>query len=418
MSQTAAEKILSRTVGHPVRAGQIVYPEPDLATIHDHYLTSATRLLDELEVRHLHRAEKILFCSDHEPLAASKASADRQKRNLEICQRFGIGHVFGPGRGGHGHIFPMELGLVRPGDFVLGYDLHTPNFGAVGALGFYLGPEIVEVMACGSAWIKVPETLLVRLHGRLQPGTTIRDVAQRLIADIDPDLMDYAVVEYGGPGLDPLDIDARMTLCNAPLESTAKSAFAPPSEAILRWASKRSDLPLRPAYSDADAPYRAEVDIDMSGIQPQVAVPPKANQVVDVSRVAGRLVQHASIGSCANGGISDLRAAASILRGRQVHPSVRLIITPGTQETARSAAQEGLIDTFLSAGALVTPPGCGVCAAGLIAPLASGETSINTGTVNEPGRLGAIDAEIYLASPLTVAASAVLGYIADPRDLD
>lgn len=416
MGQTAAEKILSRVCGRAVASGEVIYPEPDLITIHDHYLVNAARVLDELGVWALHASEKVLFYTDHEPLAVSKASAERQKRNREICERFTIGHVYGPGQGGHGHIFPMEVGLVSPGDFVLGYDLHTPNFGAVGALGFYMGPEIVEVMACGSAWLKVPETVLVRLHGSLLPGMTVRDVAQRLIADIDAEIMDYAVVEYEGPALDAIDLDGRMTLCNTPLESTAKSAFVRPNSAMLEWSRQRARRPFTPVFSDADARYRAVIDFDVALAEPQVAVPPRANNVIGVSSLAGKEIQHAYIGSCANGGISDLRAAASILRGRRVAPHVRLIVTPGTQEVASRAAREGLLEIFSEAGAMLSPPGCGVCAAGMIAPLAPGEVSINTGTVNEPGRLGAKDAEIYLASPLTVAASAVTGHISDPRE--
>jgi 3-isopropylmalate/(R)-2-methylmalate dehydratase large subunit len=416
MGQTAAEKILSRVCGRSVSSAEVIYPEPDLITIHDHYLVHAARVLDELEVKALHVPQKVLFYTDHEPLAASRASAERQKRNREICDRYAIGHVYGPGRGGHGHIFPMEVGLVSPGDFVLGYDLHTPNFGALGALGFYMGPEIVEVMACGSAWLKVPETILVRLHGSLPPGVTVRDVAQRLIADIDPALMDYALVEYEGPALDAIDLDGRMTLCNTPLESTAKSAFVRPNSAMLEWARQRALRPFTPVFSDADAQYRAVIEFDVALAEPQIAVPPRADNVVGISALAGKAIQHAYIGSCANGGISDLRAAASILRGRRVARNVRLIVTPGTQEIASRAAREGLLEIFSEAGAMVSPPGCGVCAAGLIAPLASGEVSINTGTVNEPGRLGAKDAEIYLASPLTVAASAVSGCISDPRE--
>lgn len=416
MAQTAIEKILSHKVARPVQAGDIIYPEPDLATLHDHYLVSAAKTLNELEVSRLYRPDKILFCTDHEPLATSKLAAERQKQNLELCRQLEIGHVFGPGRGGHGHLFPMERGLVSPGDLILGYDLHTPNFGAIGAAGFYLGPEITEVMACGSVWLKVPETLLVRLYGTLSKGTTVRDVAQRLIADIDPDLMDYAMVEFDGPALSAFDLDARVTLCNAPLESTAKSAFVAPDEAILEWAKGRATRSFRPVYGDRNAEYRTILEFDISTIEPQVAVPPRVTSVVGVSGVSGRPIQHASIGSCANGGIADLRAAASILRGRRVAPDVRLIVTPGTQEVAAMAAREGLLEVFTEAGAIMSPPGCGVCAAGFIAPLASGETSINTGTVNEPGRLGAKDADIYLASPLTVAASAVRGCITDPRE--
>lgn len=416
MGQTAAEKILSRVMGHAVRPGETIYPEGDLVTIHDHYLVNAARTLDDLGVAELYAPEKILFYTDHEPLAVTQATAEKHKRNEELCAKYRIGRVFGPGRGGHGHVFPMEKGLVTPGDFLLGYDLHMPNVGAVGALGFVAGPEIAEVFACGSIWMKVPETIRINLIGEMSPGVTVRDVAQRIIADIAPTDMDWAVVEYGGPALERIGFDGRLTLCNLPIESTALSAIAEPSPEVLEWVRGRAQKAFTPVYSDPDAAFRKVFEFDVGLAEPQIAAPPRTDNVVGISQFVGKKVQHAFVGSCANGSISDLRDAASVLRGRQVHPHVRLVVTPATQEIATIAAREGLLEIFSEAGAMVTPAGCGVCAAGVILPMAAGEVSINTGTVNEPGRLGSKQVEIYLASPLSVAAAAVKGEIADPRE--
>lgn len=415
MGQTATEKILSRAVGRTVRAGELIYPEPDLVTVHDWYTVNVHDALAELGVGRMKHPERVLICTDHEPLAVSRQAAERQARVRWVARTHEVGHFFDAGRGGHGHVFPMEMGLVRPGMFVFAYDPHVTNYGAVGCLGIALVVEVVEVLACGSAWVIVPETVRVNLTGTLRPGVSIRDVAQRLIADLDPDVVDYSVVEFGGPALASIDIDRRITLVNTPLEIGAKSALAEIDGTARDWFDARGIDHSQAVTSDPDASFKQVIEFDLGRVEPQVAQPPTPDKVCGISEVIGRPVHHAFIGSCASSSLADLRDAARILSGRTVSPSVRMIITPGSNEIARQAAQEGLIEVFMQAGVMVSAPGCGPCAGGRIAPLASGETSINTGTRNDPGRLGARDADIYLASPLTVAASAVAGCIADPR---
>lgn len=417
MGNTVAEKILSRAMGRAVRAGEVIYPEPDLITIHDLYVVNFHKALQDIGVERLHAPEKVLICTDHEPVALSVAAAARQQAVRGIVARYGIDMFYDVGRGGHGHIFPVEEGLVRPGQFVLAYDMHVTNFGAVGALGIALVTEISEVLACGSVWLQVPETVRVNLAGALGPGVGMRDVSQRVSALLGDDLLDYAVVEYGGPAFANIGVAGRMTLCNTPMESSAKSAVVETDALIADWAAELGLPAFAPVAADAGAAYRSVLDLDISQITPQVAPPPYSIGSVDVAEVAGTPVHHAFIGSCANGALEDLRDAARILKGRKIAKSVRMVVTPGTQRIAAQAADEGLIRVFLDAGASVSPPGCGVCAVGLISPIASGEVSINTGTVNHPGRLGAADSDIYLASPVTVAASAVAGRILDPREL-
>ncbi len=415
MGQTLTEKILSRVIGRPVTAGETIYPEPDLMTVHDWYVVNFDRALQELGVDALFDPSRVLISTDHEPVATNPQSAERQKKVREIVQKYGITQFFDVGRGGLGHIFPMEMGIVRPGMFVLAYDTHVTNYGAVGCLGIPMVFEIPEVLACGSAWIRVPETVRVNLVGRLKPGLTIRDVSQRMIVDIGEDSLDYSVVEYSGPALKDVGFGGRMTLCNNPLEMGAKSAMVEVDELTLAFVKERAKGPFKVDKSDPDAHFKAVYDYDLGIMEPQVAAPPRPDNVVGVLAVAGQPVHHAFIGSCANGSIEDLREAAAILRGRKVHPSVRLFVTPATQEIALRAGTEGLINIFIEAGAIMTAPGCGPCAAARIAPIAPGEVSINTGTRNDPGRLGTTKADVYLASPLTVAASAVAGEIADPR---
>jgi 3-isopropylmalate/(R)-2-methylmalate dehydratase large subunit len=409
------EKILSRVMGRAVNVGETIYPVPDLMTVHDWYVVNFDKALQELGVDALFDPGRVLISTDHEPVATNPASAERQKNVREIVRKYGISQFYDVGRGGLGHIFPMEKGIVRPGMFVLAYDTHVTNYGAIGCLGIPMVFEIPEVLACGSVWIRVPETVRVNLVGKLNPGTTIRDVSQRMIVEIGEDNLDYSVVEYSGPALKDIGFGGRMTLCNNPLEMGAKSALVEVDQWAIDFVRERTKETYAPLKSDTDAHFKAVYDYDLGIMEPQVAAPPRPDNVVGVSSVAGTTVHHAFIGSCANGSIEDMRDAASILRGRKVHSGVRLFITPATQEIALRADSEGLINIFMDAGAVMTAPGCGPCAAGRIAPVAPGEVSINTGTRNDPGRLGTTKAEVYLASPLTVAASAVAGEIIDPR---
>jgi 3-isopropylmalate/(R)-2-methylmalate dehydratase large subunit len=415
VGQTLTEKILSRVMGKPVMAGETIYPVPDLMTCHDWYVVNFDKALRDLGVDELYDPTRVLISTDHEPVATNPLSADRQKKVREIVKKYGIKHFYDIGRGGLGHIFPMEKGMVTPGMFVLAYDTHVTNYGAVGALGIPMVFEIPEVLACGSVWISVPETVRVNLTGSLKPGMTIRDVSQKMIVDMGEDLLDYSVVEYGGPSLKDIGFGGRMTLCNNPLEMGAKSALIESDEWTEQYVKSRSDKPFTMKKSDPDAKFKAVYDYDLGLLEPQVAAPPRPDNVVGVSSVAGTPVHHAFIGSCANGSIEDMREAAMVLRGRKIHDGVRLFITPATQEIAVMAGREGLITDFMEAGAVMTAPGCGPCAGGRLAPMAPGENSINTGTRNDPGRLGTREGNVYLASPLTVAASAIAGEIIDPR---
>lgn len=412
--QTITEKILSRICGRRVSAGEVVMPEAELITVHDWYTVNAFRTLEDFGVQRLHDASRVLLVTDHEPLAVSPQAFARQHAVRSIAQRFGVAHR-DAGRGGLGHVFPVEEGLVTPGMFIFAYDPHVTNYGAIGALGVAVLTEIPEVLACGSVWLPVPETLRVDIIGALPFGVFARDAAQKLIGSHDAALFEDAVVEYGGPGLAALDIDARHTLCNTPVELGAVSSLVEPDARCMAYVQARAQRPVHRAMPDADAVYRARITLDLSAIVPQVALPPTPDNVVDVTEVAGKAIGHAFIGSCASGMLDDLRVAAAVLRGRQVAPGVRLIVTPATQQVAADAAAEGLIEVFMRAGAMVTAPGCGVCAGGRIGGVAAGEVSIGTGTRNEPGRLGAHEAVLHIAGPATVAASAVAGSIADPR---
>jgi 3-isopropylmalate/(R)-2-methylmalate dehydratase large subunit len=388
MGQTITEKILSRVSGRSVTAGEIIHPDPN----------------------------RVLISTDHEPVSVTPQSSERQKKVREIVGKYGITQFYDVGRGGLGHMFPIEMGLIRPGMFIEAYDTHVTNYGSVGALAIAFVVEVSEILALGSVWMRVPETVRVNLHGKLQRGTSMRDIAQKLIADLGDELIDYSVVEFGGPGLVDIDIAGRHTLCNTPLEIGAKSALVEPDAVTLAYLAPRTKEALTLIKSDSDASFRKVVDYNLSAIGPQVAMPPTPDNVHPIDKVLGTPIHHAFIGSCASGNLRDLADAAAILKDRRVHPSVRLYVTPATQEVAREAARTGLLEIFLSAGATMTQAGCGPCAGGRIGGMAEGETSINTGTRNDVRRLGA-SGDIYLASPLTVAASAIAGQITDPRTM-
>jgi 3-isopropylmalate/(R)-2-methylmalate dehydratase large subunit len=416
MGKSAVEKILSRVMGRGVEAGEIIFPVAELVTVHDWYAANAAKTLHEYGVARLYDPERVAIFTDHEPVATSPHAALRQQTVREAARRLAVRQFFDVGRGGLGHIFGIEAGLARPGMFAAGYDTHITSYGAIGCFAVAVVTEIPELLACGSVWLRVPETVRIQLSGKLQPGVSIRDAAQHLIGTTDPELFDDAVIEFAGPAMAELGVDARLTLVNTPMELGARTGFVEPDAVVLDYCRARGIDTENACSSDPDFKLRATREIDLSSVEPQVACPPRPDNVRSVSQVAGTPVDHAYIGSCASGMLDDLRLAAALLAGRQVHPGVRLLVTPATQEIAQRAAEEGILRIFIESGAIVTAPGCGVCAGGRIGPVASGETSIGTGTRNDYGRLGTDDAELFLASPATVAASCITGTITDPRD--
>lgn len=417
MNQTITEKILSNSVGHRVNVGDLIFPIPELVTIHDWYVANMDKALEEFGVSQLFMPENIMFVTDHEPVAVSPAAAERQKKVREIASKYKIEHFFDVGRGGHGHIFPVELGMIRPGMFVEGYDTHVTNFGAVGCLAFAVLTEVSELVALGSVWQIVPETVRIDVTGKLPKGVTIRDAAQKLLRVLDPEVVDDTVVEFGGDAISSLSIDARFTLCNTPTEIGARSSIVEPDQRVVDYLAPRTSHRIDLLKSDERAKYKHRITFNLSDCEPQVAAPPRPDNVVEISVVAGTPIDHAYIGSCASGLLDDLEVAANILNKRTLHPRVRLFITPGTQEIFQQALERGFIEVFIKAGAVVTQPGCGVCAGGRVGPVAPGEISIGTGTRNDPGRLGSMDADLYIAGPSVVAASATTGVITDPRFL-
>ncbi|MGE0557603.1 MAG: aconitase family protein [Burkholderiales bacterium] len=421
MGMTAAEKILARTSGRPAtRAGEIVYPQPDFVIIHDGVVRGAKEELDALGIHSLFDPDRVLMVTDHDVVYVNDRAAARGAFNRKAAAAWGVKNFFDAGRGGHGHVFPTEQGWVLPGTLYFDNDRHCTNAGGIGALAIRMGSEINRVLATGTNWTLVPKSVKLTIRGRLQPGVFARDLGFVIGRNLQPEGafgvdIDYRVLEFAGE-LNQFGLAARMSLCSTPTEMRAIGVFFPPSEDILEYAGARARRPFTPVYADADANYDAQVELNVSMLAPQVALPGGPHKAADLSTVAGTPVSHTYIGSCASGMYEDLEIAASILKGRRLARGVRMIVVPGSEESTRRMTREGLLDIFHDAGAMVIPAGCGPCASGRTGLIDSGETSISTAVANGAGRFGAKDAQLYLGSPATVAASAVTGQITDPRE--
>jgi len=420
MGMTATEKILARASGlAAVRAGETVYPDPDLVIVDDGYIEYSKKMLDERRIHKLFDPQRVTFVTDHAVVYTSPQMVARGAAIRKAVQEWGVKNFYDVGEGGNAHILSLESGLVSPGTFLFANDSHTSNNGAIGAVGMRTGTEIVTVLATGTLWTEVPFSIRVTLSGRLQAGVYARDLGYRMARDFTNGTYgaewDYRVLEFAGPALDHLSLAQRVAICNTVTEIGVTNVFFPPNAAILDYAKARAQRPFTPVYSDADALYEAEINIDLDKLGPQVVMPGAPDRATSIDEAIGRRVDHAFIGSCGSGMYEDLQVTAKMLEGKKVAPGTRLFIVPGTVASAKRIVDDGLMKIFQDAGAIVLPAGCGPCTKGNMAPLASGEVSICTAVTNVPGRMGAKDAEIYLASPATVACSAVQGRISDPR---
>ena len=421
MGLTAVEKALAAKSGKAsVRPGEVVHPDPDFIMIHDGVVMGAKRELDALGITRLAAPEKVVMVTDHDVIYGSARAAERGAFNRRAAAQWGVKHFFDVGRGGHGHIFPMETGMLLPGMFYFDNDRHATNAGAIGAFGFRMGAEISRVLATGTNWVMTPRSVKLTIKGRLKPGVYARDLGFHIASLLKRGALrlnlDYRVLEYAGE-LDQFDLAARAALCNSPTEMRAYGVYFPPSEAILKQARARAQRPFTPIFPDPVAHYDSEAEIEVSRLEPQIALPGGVENSVDISEVAGTPIDHAFIGSCGSGMYEDMLDAARVLKGRSIASGVRLFIAPGSEQSMRRLAAHGVIQIFLEAGAVMLPAGCGPCNDAVIGPVHSGEASISTAANNNFGRFGAKDAKLYLGSPATVAVSAVAGRITDPRSM-
>lgn len=415
--KTFAEKILAQKANlDEVVPGQIVEVTPDVALSHDNTAPIAD-IFRQIGVARVARPNMHVIVLDHACPASTTKHAQNHKDIRQFVAEQGIAHFYDVGRGVC-HQVLAEEGFTLPGALIVGSDSHTSTAGAFGAFAVGIGrSEMAAIMATARLWLRVPESLKVVVHGQLRPGVTSKDLALHVIGHLGADGGLYQSVEWHGEGVAALDMEARMVIPNMMAEMGAKNSYIPPDEVTLAWLKARARKPFEPVYPDPDAIYAQVVEYDAETIEPVVAKPHTVDNVAPVNEVAGTRIDQAFLGTCTNGRLSDLAMAARILEGRKIAPDVRMVVIPASSEVYLGALNAGYIRTFVEAGAVVESPGCGPCMGNHLGVPAEGEVTISTANRNFRGRMGTKESEIYLASPLVVAASAVAGRIVHPKDL-
>lgn len=415
MGLTFAEKILARKAGlKEVVPGQIVTVRPDKLLTHDN-TAAITKHFRKMGVDKVRHPEMNVIVLDHVVPAADETHATNHKEARKFASEQGIAHFYDVGEGICHQVLP-EKGHAFPGSLIVGSDSHTTTYGAFGAFAVGIGrTEAAAVMATGEIWLRVPESYRIEIVGKLPAGVSAKDVILHIIGELSADGADYRSVEFCGEAVREMSVAGRMVLCNMAAEMGAKNAYVAPDEKTRAWLAGRTDVKYEEMRPDPDARYERAFTYDVSGLSPHVAKPHNVDNVASVREVEGVKVDQALIGTCTNGRMEDLEAAAQILRGRKVAPHVRLLVLPASREVLLDALKRGIITDLVQAGAIILNPGCGPCLGAHEGVMAPGEVTISTANRNFKGRMGCKDAEIYLASPATVAASAVKGAIADPR---
>ncbi len=419
MGQTLAEKIIARAAGRDtVTPGEVVTCQVDLAMIHDSGGPRRVQpILDRLRAG-VWNADKVVLVSDHYVPAFDSESAAILDLTRRWAKTHGVAHFHD--MQGICHVVLQEYGYLKPGMFVVGGDSHSPTGGAAGCFMFGVGAtDMAAVLVTGETWLQVPATILVHWKGRLQQGTVAKDMALAMCARLGMGGAGYHVVEYTGDGVSALAHNERMTLCNMAAELGAQTAIIAPDDTTTAWLRAVGAEPGDVAQwrDDNDAQYHAVHEFNAASLGPQVAAPHSPANAKPVAETAGNAIDQAYIGACTGAKLDDLHMASAVLRGRRVADGVRLLVAPASAQAMSAAAADGTLATLTEAGAILMPSGCGACAGYGAGVLAGGEVCIASTARNFKGRMGASSAEVYLASPYTVAAAAVAGRIIDPREL-
>jgi 3-isopropylmalate/(R)-2-methylmalate dehydratase large subunit len=415
MPQTMTEKILARASGRAsVQPGDEIEARPDFVISYDFpgytdVFFRETR--EDFGVEKVSSPERFVLFIDHMVPAATPKEEELHRgtrawgkaQDVTVVERKGIGHQVS-----------AEMGYATPGAFIVHFDGHVSQLGAFGAYAFGARKGVLETFVGETLALTVPATVKIVLTGALQPGVMARDVFHHIVRVMGPSSCAFKAVELSGPVIDAMSIEGRQTVCGQAMFLGASTMLIAPDARTMEWLDGRSKLDLAPVYPDADAVYERTVEIDVSDLEPIVVVPPSPANTRNLSDHLGIEVHTGYLGSCASGRLEDLRAAADVLRGRQVKPGFQLHVVPTSQAIMVQAAREGLIETLAEAGAFISSPTCDYCY-GRIATMADGQRAVSTGTLNTPGRMGSVDSEIYLCNAAVVAASAIEGRIADPR---
>ena len=410
------QKILARRAGLPsVKAGQLIKADLDLVLGNDITAPVAIKEMNRFRKEGVFDKDKIALVPDHFVPAKDIKSAENCKCVREFAHRNKITNYFEVGQMGIEHALLPEQGLVAPGDVIIGADSHTCTYGALGAFSTGVGStDMAAGMATGKAWFKVPSAIQFHLTGKLSPKVSGKDVILHIIGMIGVDGALYQSMEFTGPGVGELSMDDRFTISNMAIEAGGKNGIFPVDEKTLAYEKEHGAAEGVIFEADPDAEYEKTYEINLSEIKPTVSFPHLPENAKTFDEIPEIRIDQVVIGSCTNGRISDLRSAAAILKGRHVAEGMRCIVIPATNRIYLEALKEGLIETFIEAGAVVSTPTCGPCLGGYMGILAAGERCVSTTNRNFVGRMGDTTSEIYLASPATAAASAIAGVIADP----
>ena len=421
MAMTMTQKILAAHAGlDEVQAGQLIEAKLDLCLGNDITAPVAINEFERCGACRVFDNALVALVMDHFTPNKDIKAAEQVKRTRAFADKYDIVNFFDVGKMGVEHALLPEQGLVGPGDCVIGADSHTCTYGALGAFSTGVGStDLAAGIATGSTWFKVPAAIRVELTGRLSPMVSGKDVILHLIGRIGVDGALYRSLEFTGDGVASLSMDDRLCIANMAIEAGAKNGIFPVDDVTLSYVKDRFQRETRVFEADPDAVYDETVTIDLSALRPTVSFPHLPENTKTVDECGGEQVKidQVVIGSCTNGRMEDMRAAAEILKGRKVADGVRCIIIPATQEIWKQSMHEGLFDIFIDAGAVVSTPTCGPCLGGHMGILAAGERAVSTTNRNFVGRMGHVDSEVYLASPYVAAASAVTGYITDPAAL-
>lgn len=418
MGYTAIEKIISNHTGKQVHAGELVIAHVDTVMAQDGNAPLAIKLLKEqLNATKTFNNEKVILVIDHCGPSPNEGASNLQQIMRDFAKEYGA-KLYDAGEG-ISHVLLPEKGHAQPGKLIIGSDSHSVTYGAVNCAGTGMGStDIATAMYTGKVWIRVPETICVNLTGRLPETVTAKDLALHLIRLIGVSGATYKCIEISGEGLSSLNMDQRFTICNMTIEMGAKCTLMPVDEICSDYLKERNIKSAESVWSDPDCSYDAVYTVDLSEIKPLLALPHDLTNIVSVDSVKKQVINMAFIGTCTNSRISDLEEAATILRNNNVSEDVRLIVTPGSRSIYLEALRKGYIDDFISAGAIVTPPGCGPCVGTHLGIPGDSDVVISTANRNFKGRMGNSKSSIILASPATVAASAILGRVASREEVE
>ena len=414
MGETVIEKIIRNNVGHTVKPGDIVTVNVDRVMIHDIFIPFVAEKFEEMGFKKLWDPDKVVLIYDHLVPASQLDDTRHFHVGDAFAEKYGMKNVHRSD--GICHQLMTEAGYVKPGNIVFGTDSHTTTYGCVGAFSSGIGyTEMASILGTGTMWIKVPETIKVVIDGELPANVMSKDVILRLIGDLGADGATYRALEFTGSAVKNMSVASRMTIANMAIEAGAKCALFTPDEKTAEYCEIELNDFQKSLVGDEDAAYLKTVTYRGEDFVPVMACPSQVDKIRDVSTLEGTEIDQVFIGSCTNGRLEDLAAAAEVLKGKKVADYVKLIVTPASRKIYRQAIELGILDTLAEAGAMITHPGCGLCCGRAGGILTDGERVVATNNRNFLGRMGTSKVEIYLASPKTAAACAVAGKIVSPK---